>query len=401
MVRGEFKDKYLAKCFYLVSLFVLGGFLGACNNDMEIISEDESDVIIISPEDYRTVSNDTKELLSCGPVSLIDENGQMSIVYLADEESCVESEFSSSIFVRLSRLNLYDNQATMEFVDIAKPNCTLYGHYTGSSAPYEPNLLKGKDSPIIMYRDGGMGGGYICCNLSSDSSCCSNFRSLTLDGLPMTPHNVQSVYGKYKVTNITDSPVLVFTTRIIQSSDSFYSHLGGYNYNGIIVKSSNGVDWESITVPSSVDGLSYILEGALGEDNTTGNYFLCARGNNMVLYRFNHFFNEISKPRFLSEASLSKPTFFNYHNSLYLIVNAQNDNEFSIGRRNTALIYRVDGQTGELTLSKTLKCKDGCAYHSVQVIGDEIWMVFQTDARHIALETQGRSNLALYKFELN
>lgn len=74
---------------------------------------------------------------------------------------------------------------------------------------------------------------------------------------------------------------------------------------------------------------------------------------------------------------------------------------FSMGRRNTANIYKVNGETGELSLSKSMKCKEGCSYHSVQVIGDDIWIVFQTDARHLALETQGRSNLALYKLKLN
>ena len=79
----------------------------------------------------------------------------------------------------------------------------------------------------------------------------------------------------------------------------------------------------------------------------------------------------------------------------------QNDTEYSNGRRNTANIYRIDGETGELLLVKTLKCKEGCSYHSVQLVDDEIWVIFQTDGRHIALEDQGRSNLALFNLKMN
>ena len=401
MSLGEFRGSLVYHCGLLASISLILAITYSCNKDMEIFIEEQDNIVIITPDDYKTISNVSKELLSCGPVSIADENGTVSVVYLADEESCVESEFSPSIFLRVSRFNINDYQANPEFVDVARPNETLFGHYTGATSPYEPNLLRTNDGPVIMYRDGGMGGDYLCCDFDSDLWACSSFRNMTIDGQSMTPSNVRSIYEQLSGIELEKSPVLVFTTRIVRYGNLFISHLGGYNYNGIIVKSSNGKDWESITIPPQVEGLSYILEGAVGVEQSTGNFFLCARGNSVALYHFDCDFNVIAEPRFLSGVTTSKPTFFNYHGSLYLIVNMQNDMSFSIGRRNTANIYKVNGRTGELTLSKSLKCKDGCSYHSVQVIGDDIWMVFQTDARHLALEKQGRSNLALYKLNLD
>lgn len=371
----------------------------SCERDIDILEDQIT--VYISPEDYRTVSDISTELLSCGAMSVAHDDGMMTVVYLTDEESPIETESSTSIFVRAARLNVNNSKGNVQFADIAKANKTLYGHNTGSIIPYEPNMVQTREGIYAMFREGGLRGKYISCKVNEDELGCCSYQTMTIDGYPMDSNHLKLVYERKGNCSLQSSPILVFTTRIIQSDNYYYSHIGGYGYNGMIIRSENGLDWESIMIPSTISGMNYILEGAVGMDAKTGNFFLCARGDMVALYQYDSHFNEIAEPRVLFGVTTSKPTFFNYNDNLYLIVNMDNDTSYSNGRRNTANIYKVNGQTGALTLVKSLKCKEGCAYHTVQVVNDEIWMIFQTDARHIALETQGRSNLALYKLKLN
>lgn len=359
----------------------------------------EESIIYIERESYEVISNESKELLSCGPVA-VAIGREITVTYLADENSPIETEQSNSIFVRASRFTIKNAKETLRFIDVSKANSTLFDHTFDSNIPYEPNLINLGDSLLLcLYRGGGKYGAYECCNILFDKFECCNYRYLNLDGRLMNPANVISSYKRISQKDAQFAQ-LFFTTRVINVDSCFYGFLGGYGFAGILIRSHNGVDWESIMSPDLPEGMSYVIEGAIGKDPCTGNYFLCGRGDDVMFCGYNKNFQQIFPSRLVPGTTTSKPTIFSYHNHLYLIVNMQDDVDYSIGRRNTANIYQINGNTGELTLVKTIKCKDGCAYHSVQIIDDEIWMVFQTDARHIALETQGRSNLALYKLKL-
>lgn len=347
------------------------------------------------------MSKTETELLSCGAVSVLQQS-LMTVLYLSDEHNFVEKESSPSIFLRASRFDLNNTDIPIHFLDVAKANTTWHGYTCSNVAPYEPNIVSLSNGEIIgMFRDNGMKGNYISFRIGIDELTCYNFKEMTINGLPFNAVNVGSIFKQKSGVGLGEVQSIALTTQIIEHDGYYYSHVGGYGYNGMIIRSKNGIDWETITIPSKVPGLSYILEGAVGKDSKTGNYLLCARGDKVALYLYDSNFNEIDRPKIFEGVTTSKPTFFNYRDNLYLIVNMENDTSFSIGRRNTANIYKVNGQTGELTRVKTLKCKEGCAYHTVQVINDIIWIVFQTDARHIALEDQGRSNLALYRLSLN
>lgn len=385
-------------CFQVILL--LFSSLLACE-EISIVNDMEDNFTFFAERgSYDVVSNEEKELLACGPTSVVID-GEMTIVYLTDEQSPVETESSKSIFIRFSRFSLDNIPGTLRFADVSKANTTLYGRQFGPDIPYEPNLLCIGDSLMLcLYREGGVQGTYTGCEISLKELACSNYRALTLDEKPMKPSTVISSYKKLS-NREANFAQLIFTTRIIKEGDTFYGYLGGYGFLGLLIKSKNGVDWESVTSPTDIPGMTYIIEGAIGIDDRTGNMFLCGRGDDVMLCGFDKDFKQIFEPRLLEGTTTSKPTIFNYQGSLYLIVNMLNDSSYSNGRRNTANVYRIDGSTGNLTLVKTMKCKDGCAYHSVQVVDDEIWVVFQTDGRHIALEDQGRSNLALVKLQIN
>lgn len=410
MLIVQFRGKDL-KCLFLLLFFSLFTIvLTACEviriNQEEIVQiellKDDPDSLISHLERgcYDIVSNESKELLSCGPAAVVIGR-EMTVTYLADEESPIETEASSSIFLRASRFSLDNVTGTIQFVEVVRANASLNGQQFDSDIPYEPNLLSIGDSlQLCIYRKGGIQGPYVCCDISIDTFTCSNYRSLTLDGKLMTPSTVISAYKKVSSRD-AQSVRLIFTTRIFRDGEYYYGYLGGYGYFGLIIRSRNGVDWESVASPEQVEGLTYIIEGAIGKDPSTGNLILCGRGNDVMICGFDGGFHQIIPSRLLSGTTTSRPTIFTYQGHLYLIVNMKNDTDYSVGRRNTANIYRIDGGSGELTLVKTIKCKDGCAYHSVQVVNDEIWLVFQTDGRHIALENQGRSNLALVRIMIN
>ena len=389
----------MKKIIILASFFFVAFASLACEGvKLNALSSDVS-ILFFERDSYNVVSNEAKELLSCGPMA-VAIGREMTVTYLADEESPIETETSKSIFLRASRFSLDDVGNSLSFIDVAKANTSLFGRAFDSQIPYEPNLINVGDSSLIcFYREGGISGVYACCDINPSVFECSNYRYLTLDGRVMNPTNVISSYRKI-ASREAQYAQLIFTTRIIKEDNSFYGYLGGYGFNGILMRSQNGVDWDSITSPDLPDGMSYIIEGAIGKDPQTGNIFLCGRGDDIMFCGYNKDFEQIIPSRLLPGTTTSKPTMFTYHNRLFLIVNMQNDVEYSIGRRNTANIYRINGTTGDLSLVKTMKCKDGCAYHSVQVVDDEIWVVFQTDGRHIALEDQGRSNLALVKLLL-
>ena len=102
------------RCISCLLPFVM--FLCSCEVDIDEDPIEQEKTIYITSDDYRVVSKMSSELLSCGPVSATHSNGLMTLVYLADENSHIETESSTSIFMRAARLNLYNKEEDVQFL---------------------------------------------------------------------------------------------------------------------------------------------------------------------------------------------------------------------------------------------------------------------------------------------
>ena len=357
----------------------------------------------VSPSDYFVVSNIEDEELACAPGVVTYGDGNVAVVYLADETNSVETEASSTIVVRLGLFNV-KNPSDEVFVDIASANQELNEITIGSKAPYEPNILKLSDELLLItftLRDNSNNYVYYGAKFDTVHQNVVSYEPLTLDGLNWTPSAVAKSYNMLSETDINASgptSSMVFTSRIVEHEGYFYGFSGGVcnGFGGILVRSLDGINWTSVMVPEAVSEMKGVIE--CGYEFIDDVVYFCMRDISSGIYHTSYKFStkeqltEISK---LASLTTSKPATFIQDDELYLIVNKATGDDNTVGRRNTAQFYRVEPATCELSLVKQVFCADGIAYHNVININGKNQWFFHTDARRINPYTQGRSNLAM------
>ena len=358
--------------------------------------------LYLTNDDYFTISNPDKELLSCGPGLVHYGDGKFAVAYLADETQTVESESNNTIVCRLGLFHL-DDPENGKFVDIATAGQKIGDLTIGNKAPYEPNLMMlSNQELLILFNIHDNTGKYIYCYaiFNTVSETVDSYGVLQLDGKEWTPANVATSHNALADQDIsTAGPTgsMVFTSQIIQHEGYYYGYCGGVcdGFAGILVRSIDGVHWESVMVPEAADEMKGVIE--CGFRFYDGTVYFCMRDISSGVYHCSYEWptkRQLNETTKLPGLTTSKPATFIQDGNLYLIVNLKVANEATMGRRNTALFYQVDAKNCGLTLVRKVFCKGGCAYHSVvEVDGTNYWC-FHTDSRGLALEKQGRSNLA-------
>ena len=359
----------------------------------------------VAPEDYLTISRDSTEKLACGPCMVSYGNGNFAVAYLADDINTVETESSTTIVCRLGLFDLADpEQGT--FFDIATAGQTIGDVTIGSKAPYEPNLLAlDNNTLLVLFNIRDTSGNYVYYSASFDTKtgAVTSYQPLSLNGKSWTPANIAEAYnamGTGSISTAGPTSSMVFTSQILRYGGYFYGYCGGVcnGFSGMLVRSTDGIHWETVMAPEAASEMKGIIE--CGFRIMDDMIYFCMRDISSGVYHCSYRFStqeQLTKLQKLSNLTTSKPTTFVQDDQLYLIVNKATGDDNTVGRRNTALIYRVDPETCKLTQVKQVFCGDGCAYHTVaQYNGTNYWC-FHTDARRINPYTQGRSNLAFLK----
>ncbi len=370
-----------------------------------IQEEDTSFAFTVTPENYVTISGDETEKLACAPGLVTYGDGKFAVSYLADETNTVETESSTTIVCRLGLFDV-DDPENGTFFDIATAGQTIGGVTIGSKAPYEPNLLKLSDRELlVLFNIRDTSGNYVYYSAKFDtaSNTVTAYQPLTLDGKSWTPANIAASYNALAETDIsTSGPAgsMVFTSQIIQHEGYYYGYCGGIcaGFSGILVRSTDGIHWTSVMVPEAASDMAGVIEcGFQFLDNYV---YFCMRDISSGVYHCSYDFTtgeQLVKTRKIPGLTTSKPTAFAQDGKLYVIVNKATGDDNTVGRRNTALFYRVDPETCRLSLARQVFCADGIAYHSVVNCNGTNYWCFHTDARRINPYTQGRSNLAFRK----
>ena len=359
--------------------------------------------IELTPLNYYTVSKPDSELLSCAPCLVAYGNGDFAVTYLADEANSVETESSKTIVCRLRDFNILSpDQGKTTDVAIAGQKV---GDLTISStkAPYEPNILKIDDNTLLVlfnFRDTNNNYLYYSATYDTKSKQITAYQPLTLDGREWNPGNVAISYNAIAENTISSSgpsSSMVFTSKIIKHQGYYYGYCGGIcsGFAGILVRSTDGVNWQSYIAPRYSAEMAGVIECGF---QFSGDYvYMCMRDISSGVYDCSYRMSSkqvVETTKLLPGLTTSKPATYIEDNNLYLIVNKNTGDDNVVGRRNTALFYRVDPATCKLTPAKEVFCRDGVAYHCVEKYNNTNYWCFHTDARRINPYTQGRSNLA-------
>lgn len=358
--------------------------------------------LTLTPETYLTVSRPETEKLSCAPGMVHYGDGRMAVAYLADDTNKIETEDSTTIVCRLGLFSLEDPE-NGEYIDIATAGQTIGDMTIGSKAPYEPNLLKRSEAELLILfniRDTAGKYVYCCARFDAETKRVTAYEKLKLDGSEWTPATIADSYNRLserKISAAGPTGSMVFTSGIIRHEGWFYGYCGGVcdGFAGILVRSADGVNWESVLTPEAAPEMEGVIE--CGFDFFDGCIYLCVRDIKSGVYHTCYEWpgkEPVTPTEILPGLTTSKPVTFRQDGSLYLIVNQETGDFNTVGRRNTALFYRINPRECSLTLVKRVFCKDGCAYHSVVNVNNTNYWCFHTDARRIEPFTQGRSNLA-------
>ena len=384
----------------LKQILLLGAMLSAVT--MGAGASEVSVDLTLTPENYFTVSNIAEEKLACAPGMAVYGEGNVAVSYLADEINTVETESSTTIVCRLGLFEI-DSPEEGSFIDIASAGETVGDITIGDYAPYEPNLLKLSDEELLIYfnvRD--INGSYVYYSARFDTFTRTviSYEPLTLDGKRWTPANIAASYKEVSGTDIGSAgPAgsMVFTSKIIWHDGYYYGYCGGIcsKFSGILVRSTDGINWTSVMAPEAADDMCGVIECGFQILNDT--VYFCMRDISSGMYHCSYRFSDgqqLVKTVKIQGLTTSKPAAFIQNDTMYVIVNKATGDDATVGRRNTALFYEVDPERCELVLVKRVFCADGCAYHTVEEWNGTNYWCFHTDARRIDPYTQGRSNLA-------
>ena len=366
-------------------------------------SPSESFRIELTPLNYHTISQPATELLSCGPGMVSYGNGNFAVVYLADDVNTVETESSKTIVCRLRDFNILTPESG-QTIDVA-----MAGQKTGdvvissNKAPYEPNIIKLDDHTLlILFNVWTNDGKYVYYSARYDTvkKEITSYNPLRLDGREWNPLNIAMSYNAMADNDISSSgpsSSMVFTSKVVSYDGYHYGFCGGIckGFPGILVRSTDGINWESYLTPEYKPEMSGVIE--CGFQILDDYLYLCLRDISSGVYHCSYKFStkeQVAGTSRLDGLTTSKPAVFIEDDNMYLIVNKDTGDDAVVGRRNTALFYKVDPATCVLSPAKEVFCRDGVAYHVVEKYNDTNYWCFHTDARRINPYTQGRSNLA-------
>ena len=362
--------------------------------------------IVLTPLDYHTISKPDSELLSCAPCMVSYGNGNFVVTYLADEINSVETESSKTIVCRLRDFNILSpNQG--KTVDVAVAGQTIADlTISKTKAPYEPNILKIDDGTLLVlfnFRDTNNNYLYYSATYDTETKEVITYQPIYLDGREWNPVNVASSYNSIAENSISasgPSSSMVFTSKIVKYQGYYYGYCGGIcgGFAGILVRSTDGINWESFIAPKAASDMAGVIE--CGFQFLNNHVYLCMRDISSGIYHcsYEHQTRKVAvSTTKLPGLTTSKPAAFIEDGQMYVIVNKDTGDDATVGRRNTALFYRVDPVTCGWTPTKEVFCRDGVAYHNVENYNTTNYWCFHTDARRINPHTQGRSNLAFLK----
>ena len=390
---------------YLVLTLLNGEMIYLSKNPAysEVHPTSDAFSIELTPLNYHTISKPDSELLSCAPCLVAYGNGNFAVTYLADEVNSVETESSKTIVCRLRDFNILSpDQGKTTDVAIAGQKI---GDLTISStkAPYEPNILKIDDNTLLVlfnFRDTNNNYLYYSATYDTKAKQITAYQPLTLDGREWNPRNLAISYNAIAENTISSSgpsASMVFTSKIIKHQGYYYGYCGGVcsGFAGILVRSTDGVNWQSYIAPRYFAEMAGVIECGF---QFSGDYvYMCMRDISSGVYDCSYRVSSkqvVETTKLLPGLTTSKPATFIEDNNIYLIVNKYTGDDNVVGRRNTALFYRVDPVTCTLTPAKEVFCRDGVAYHCIENYNNTNYWCFHTDARRINPYTQGRSNLA-------
>lgn len=359
--------------------------------------------IELTPLNYHTISKPATELLSCAPCMVSYGNGDFVVTYLADEANSVETESSKTIVCRLRDFNIL-SPSQGKTVDVAVAGQTISDvTISKTKAPYEPNILKIDDRNLLVlfnFRDTDNNYLYYSATYDTETKEIISYQPIYLDGREWNPSNVASSYNSIAENSISasgPSSSMVFTSKIVKHQGYYYGYCGGVcsGFAGILVRSTDGINWESFLAPKAAADMAGVIE--CGFQFLNNHVYLCMRDISSGIYHCSYEYQtkkvSVSTIK-LPGLTTSKPAAFIEDGQMYVIVNKDTGDDATVGRRNTALFYRVDPSTCGWTPTKEVFCRDGVAYHCVENYNNTNYWCFHTDARRINPYTQGRSNLA-------
>ena len=341
-----------------------------------------------------TISDFTREKMSHGS-EMVYKDGFFYNIYIGDETHTEETPENIGTYCNLAKINICD-YSDISFIGVAKVGDTFDNITIENRPPYEPNVLV-VDNYIYCYFDCLQNDEitYFCRKFDTETNTFENHLiPLTIDGKTLNLTNALSSYNNYVTGNNTLTDMML-TSRMITHNGMYYAYLSGYgNYKGMLVSSQNGIDWTSISAPSTslVSNISEAQIEVYGDNlyclfRNTGYYILSASFdlNTLKWNNFNLIFNTVQ----------TRPQTILVNNVLYRMCNYEKSAD-GLPMRSKAVLEKYDKESDKWYEVKTFILNSGFHYYSFCKVGTSLYMAYSTDKRNLNF-SQVRSNIQLHR----
>lgn len=358
------------------------------NNTIEpessIISKTNNEEDIMN---YSIISDYKNEAMAHCSMFVVNE-GICYNVYYANRENVKETPEQVDTVVKLSIFDLC-NPNDENIIEIARAN-TTYGEITlGNTAPYDPNIFL-KDTTIFIYFRTLINNCfcYVYRMYNILSQTLSNVYRLYLkcdgENYDFNNFNVQTIHNSicFSSSNISN---IMFSSHLVIYNGLIYGMITGYsdNFGGMLVKSTDGINWEvikSFSIESNPSEADLYIKADM--------VYIILRAVGIYLLSYNLNSKEISKIIKLSNGD-SRPELFEYKGNIYGIY-PTNIKYNNIDRYQLEIsMIRVDLYIERI---KKFNCITAIHYPCVINYDGMLFMSFTTDTRKISL-TNDRSNI--------
>lgn len=325
-------------------------------------------------------------------------------IYNGDNEHTVENAIHTNIHTNISEISLCNLQ-NPEFYHIVVAGESIFGT---SRACYDPTgYIVG--NKMYCITNGIVGGEITYCydifNLD-ERKASGVFAPLKLDGNVMNLTNVRNSYNAKSAVSCGTLSDIGLNVKIIKDGGMYWSVINatGDKYYGLIIKSTDLINWTSVATPNLSTLTSKTWEGTVAviESGKTFAFAIRNAVQQGIFYgTFNVETNTFSSFVKVPNSITTRPEFFHWKGDLYLAVNIEGSvttQNYGTVVRATMRIFKVSN--GVLSPVLTKSVKEGIHYFTFINYNDEkLYIAYSTDVRRLDY-TQARSNTAMEEISI-
>lgn len=346
------------------------------------------------------VSDWKNELMTADSVFDITNDGWVYMAYFANPNDVGESYKNPNIFLKVIRFHLC-NLYNIETIGTFYSNSDVLGFSNGNRPPYDPNILI-KNGKVYVYTvlysvDEEI---YYWCilpfNISSGEF--ENHIKCSLNGIVFNSTNAKKIFEDKGEILTSELTYPIISGKIVRYNNEFWTTCAYdapeiSNFGGAILKSSDGISWEIVSISPHGSVVNGVYEMSMDITDNKAYCTMRGYGGTGIFYTMYDITSGLWKDvTQFDYRGISKAWIECYNNKVLAFFNLAARFSFNGLERQIMRIVEIDKDYLKYNTVADINTDEGCSYPYIKNHNSSLYISFQSDKRHISTGAS-RSNI--------